>query len=109
MPDTLSQLESYDWPGNIRELENVIERSIILSQEELIQDVDLPTTEAEKESGSVLDKEISYSNRLDAFSRKVLLNALEKHNWNQSAAAKYLGLHRNTLLSKMEKLGIRKD
>lgn len=107
--EALSQLEQYGWPGNIRELENVIERSIILSQSKLIEKVDLPSSEKRIESGMIQDEKLPFSDRLDAFSRNVLLDALEKHNWNQTTTAKYLGLHRNTLLSKMEKLEIHKD
>lgn len=104
----ISQAENYDWPGNIRELENLIERSIIVSKEEFIQELDIPTLteKLKKENGSA--DESSFSINLDLFSKKMIIEALNQHNWNRSVTAKFLGLHRNTLQAKMEKLNISK-
>lgn len=107
--EALAHLGDYDWPGNIRELENMIERYVILSRSELIEEIVLPSSTSGVESGTALDERVPFSDRVNAFSRDILVAALEKHQWNRSAAAKELGLHRNTLLSKMEKLGIGKE
>ena len=102
---TLDQLAAYAWPGNIRELENVIERAIILtigSTLELEPDVLGPppaSLEAPAaESGTLADAE-----------RRQIVRTLEKTRWvidGPRGAAKVLGLHANTLRSRMRKLGI---
>ena len=105
----ISQLENYDWPGNVRELENVIERSIILSGGELIKQIDIPASAEGKKKVDVLSTDKTFSTQLEEVSHGIIVNALDMHEWNQMATAKYLGLHRNTLLSKMEKLKINRN
>jgi PAS domain S-box-containing protein len=95
------KLMQYNWPGNIRELENVIERAVILSENgRLIIGDWLP------------DHNVSANNRivtLEALERTHILNALEATNWRVSGdkgAAKLLGVKRTTLQARMKKLGI---
>ena len=105
-PEALFQLENYDWPGNVRELENVVQRSIILSKRGVIQEIDIPmSVEGEKKRRALSTKK-NFSDRTQEFSHDIIVNVLETHGWNQSATARHLGLHRNTLLSRMKKLGI---
>lgn len=102
----LSQLEKYNWRGNVRELENVVQRSIILAGSGGFKEIDIPVLDEGKDKGRGLSTKESFSAQSEEFYRDIIVNALEMHGWNQSTTAKYLRLHRNTLLSKMKKLGI---
>jgi DNA-binding NtrC family response regulator len=97
---TMGMLCRYSWPGNIRELQNFIERSVILSSGPLLR---APLTELEQ------NFETASMGTLDEAERRHILNALEETKWvvggGRGAAAR-LGLKRTTLLSKMERLGI---
>ncbi len=105
----LKQLERYDWPGNVRELENVIERSIIFCTGKKIKDIDHPAMGPgtipimDEPDGGSFDNQVNY------FSKTVIKKALDKYDWNQSRTADQLGLHRNTLQSKIKKLNITKE
>jgi DNA-binding NtrC family response regulator len=108
--DAMRILEAYDWPGNVRELENVLERALVLCGGDKIGPEHLPET--------LLHKEKSYGNvsmeipeaglSLEDLERALILEALERHGWNQSRAASFLGLTRPTLVYRMEKHGIKK-
>ncbi len=106
----LLTLERYPWPGNIRELENLIERLVVLGHDsEPISYEDLPL---EILLDSDLTTEISLlGNGLlqarDNFEKQYILKALKKAGWNQSEAARILKIHRNTLIQKMKSLQIR--
>ena len=102
---SLEALQKYNWPGNIRELENLIERSIIMSKGRslIIDNLLLPANEIS------LNDEID---TLDNMTKKYILRVLESTNWTisgEKGAAEIIGLHPNTLRSKMEKLGITKS
>ena len=97
---SLASLQRYSWPGNIRELRNVIERAMILSTGESLV-VDLP-----EEPHSV---DCSGEVSLEEFERRYILEILEKKNWKirgKYGAAEILGLNPSTLYSKMKKLDI---
>jgi formate hydrogenlyase transcriptional activator len=101
-PETMSALCFYDWPGNIRELQNRIERAVILSKNGVLFNP-LPTTESQEV------KFIPSPTTLKEVERTAILRALEDHDWvvggSEGAAAK-LGLPRTTLIYKMERFGI---
>jgi Transcriptional regulator containing GAF, AAA-type ATPase, and DNA binding domains len=100
---TMKILMNYDYPGNIRELENIIERAVILARENVLE-IEPP----ELSRGS--RKQISESRgTLKDFERQFILKVLDETNWRiggSGGAAVKLGLKRTTLISKMEKLGI---
>ena len=102
--DALSQ---YHFPGNIRELENIIERAITLCETGVIHvdDLQLPSNgdvvEFKREDDHSLD---SY---LDTVERQTILEALEKTRWNKTAAAKLLGISFRALRYRLEKLGMK--
>jgi transcriptional regulator with GAF, ATPase, and Fis domain len=101
-PETLSALSSYQWPGNIRELQNMIERAVILSNRGVLPNP-LP-------KGETRDAIISpTSTTLRDSERALILKALESVGWvigGRKGAAAKLGLKRTTLIHKMQKLGI---
>jgi formate hydrogenlyase transcriptional activator len=101
-PETLSALSSYPWPGNIRELQNMIERAVILANDGVLPNP-LPKPEAEDVMTPVTATTLRDSERV------LILKTLKSVGWviggSKGAAAK-LGLKRTTLIHKMQKLGI---
>lgn len=106
--EALDLLQKYDWPGNIRELENVIERVSVLATANTIHASDLPSEVRTSRSriaaiGLKLPEEgIS----LEDIEKEILVQSLEKHHWNQTRAARYLNISRKTLIYRMEKFGL---
>ncbi len=101
-PETLSALSSYQWPGNIRELQNLIERAVILSNDGVLPN---PLPAAGTESVTVSPA----ATTLKDSERALILNTLEAAGWvigGPKGAAAKLGLKRTTLICKMQKLGI---
>jgi DNA-binding NtrC family response regulator len=103
-------LYHYDWPGNVRELENVIERAVALAQsDETISLRELPL-EISILGGDVIEDiqkaGLSLREARSHFERQYILNILERVQWNQTEAARVLGLHRNTLAWKLQRLRI---
>jgi two-component system, NtrC family, response regulator AtoC len=108
----LPSLGAYDWPGNVRELENVIERSVALATRPVIRLDDLPLDlaihdEPARSPGGAAP--LSLKEARDRFEQVYILRALERENWNQSRAARSLGVHRNTRLARLAGWGIRRD
>jgi len=102
-------LYQYDWPGNVRELENVIERAVALAQSETISLRELPLDISILGRDMIEDIQkagLSLREARSHFEKQYILNILEKVQWNQTEAARLLGLHRNTLLWKLQRLGI---
>ena len=102
--DTMDALVRYSWPGNIRELQNFIERAVILSPQSTLG---APTSELEpfqpyKESNAPM-------NGLAEVERDHILRALEASNWVISGAAARLGMKRTSLAYRMKKLGVRRS
>ena len=101
----MTALAKYHWPGNIRELENLIERSVILSQG---PDLHVPLGELKASTAAALNGAAT----LEAAEREHILRVLRETNWvigGSSGAAARLGMKRTTLQSKIRKLGISRD
>lgn len=107
----VNALQEYDWPGNVRELENIIERLVVFDKKGEIDGVDLPSSfhEQTKNLGEVVVRLPDDGLVLEDLERDLIRAALEKHEWNQTRAARYLGLTRNTLIYRMQKYHLHSD
>jgi DNA-binding NtrC family response regulator len=104
----LRMLGSYWWPGNIRELENLVERLVAISEKSWITEDDLPFEFRMAELDCTDRKgESLFQEAMAAFERNLLVRALEKNGWNVTATARYLGLPLSTMKFKLEKLDVR--
>jgi DNA-binding NtrC family response regulator len=106
-PEVRRKLLAYDWPGNVRQLENVIERAVALSQRDEIQLQDLPDRIVNFNAGSALRDEVDLEHTLtlDQIERRQIGRALQKYRGNKTRAAKALGVDRRTLYRKLERYG----
>lgn len=105
--EALESLKNYNWKGNIRELENIIERLVILSTNSLIDKKDLPK---ELVINYELSPEFTLPEegiKLEDVEKDLIKQALEKCDYNQTQAAKLLGISRHTLLYRIEKYDIK--
>ena len=117
-PDAMEIFKNYDWPGNVREMENLIERLVALSLDSVITPATIPQHICQNNGPVVTDKindtynkdvlngRMSLEEAESEFNRDIILNALEKSDYVQSRAAKMLGITRRILKYKMDKLGI---
>ncbi len=109
------ELQQYAWPGNIRELQNVIERAVISSRSAPLR-FHLPKSDADKREEPTEQRreekdELMTDDEMRTFERQNLLSVLEQANWKISGsggAAEFLGIHPATLSSRMRAMGIKK-
>lgn len=121
--EALDALRDFTWPGNIRELENIMERTLIISSSQVIEKKDLPPgiikhgESSSSSSSSSSDTEDLHEGtfqlpgegiNLEALEKDLILQALERTEYNQTRAAKLLGISRHTLLYRMEKYHLKK-
>ena len=100
-PDAMDAIVRYDWPGNIRELENAIERAMVVGKEPAIRPEDLPFQLLEKRS-------MPACGSLAAMEKEHITAMLEQNHWNISRSAEILQIDRVTLYNKIEKYGLKK-
>lgn len=108
-PEAIKILKNYSWPGNIRELQNVIERAVVLCKDDIITPRELPDNlskevemrdQIEIKSGETLDS------AMERIEKSIILKALKKCGFSQTRTAEYLGVKRTTLRYKLEKYGL---
>jgi DNA-binding NtrC family response regulator len=97
----MTKLQSYQWPGNIRELRHALERAVIMADSNVLQPSDFLFTQENVEDGLVFD-----SMHLDNIEKTIIRKVLSKNQGNISHAAKELGLTRTSLYRRMEKHGL---
>jgi DNA-binding NtrC family response regulator len=112
--DAMELLCNYPWPGNIRELENFVERASILKRNGLIEIVDLPDhfQNASRGYSATVDMDIpedgiDFNTAVDSYENQLIMNALNKTGWNRNQAALLLKLNRTTLVEKIKKKGLK--
>ena len=105
---TMALLTKYWWPGNIRELENLIERLVAVSDKEYISEEDLPLEFhfAQLEPQGTRTASL-FEHATNTFERNFIMRALEKNGGNVAGTAEYLGIPLSTLKYKMDKLDVR--
>lgn len=123
-PDAMTSLMNHPWPGNIRELENLVERLAVLKGEGLVEIGDLPehyqismasasmsvslgTSDMSMDSLDLPESGLDFNSAVDAYENALILQALEKTGWNRNQAAALLKLNRTTLVEKIKKKGLR--
>ena len=103
--EAMTQLGKYNYPGNVRELEHIIQRTITMARSSTIRLQDLPP-EVRDFRGDNLTGDLNQ--RLAEIEQQMILDALENHDWVQTRAAESLGISERVLRYKMEKAGIKK-
>ncbi|MCE9544060.1 MAG: sigma-54 dependent transcriptional regulator [Planctomycetia bacterium] len=109
--EAMAILQRYRLPGNVRELQNIVERAVLLGRGDLVRPEDLPANmhtpgtaalAAPTGSGSLKDS-------LEAPERQIILSVLDSNNWNRNETADKLGINRTTLYKKMKRLGLEEE
>ncbi len=112
LPDALMPyFRAHRWPGNVRELENVVERLVVLARGREVTLEDLPEAlRRERPPIESLHLDLPPEGiSLETLEKELILRALQKFDWNQTQAARYLDLSRKTLIYRMEKYGLSRD
>jgi DNA-binding NtrC family response regulator len=103
---TLTILQAHAWPGNIRELENVIERGVILSRGDTLMPGDLPPELTKSAPAPVGTRTLPLKRALEIPEREIIERTLRGHDWNRQKTAQALAINRTTLFNKMRKYGL---
>ncbi len=108
-------MKEYSWPGNIRELENLMERIAVLVDDNVIEPVSLPdyflTSSdwvAAPTISSIFENSIGFNRAVDQFQKSLICHALDQTDWVKAKAAKLLQMNRTTLVEKIKKMRIEK-
>jgi two-component system NtrC family response regulator len=107
----LLRFSEYHWPGNVRELQNTVERMVVLCPGNEVTEADMPDVLTSRPangstpSGADSDGETT----IDGMERALILRTLRTVNWNQSEAARRLGISRKMLILRIERFGIERD
>lgn len=105
--EVLEKFRTYSWPGNLRELRNVVRRAVLLSQQDVIDSPCLPAEIlTESSSTSAIKAGTDLKSIKEANERDMIISTLEKVNYNKSKAARILKIDRKTLYNKIKQYGI---
>lgn len=116
-PDVMNALSAYDWPGNIRQLENTVERMVVLRREGELSCDDLPpklrdavgtapAAASSSDPAMLPDDGIDLRDAVERFENALILQALQRTGWNKNRAASILQMNRTTLVEKLKKKGL---
>jgi DNA-binding NtrC family response regulator len=107
MPDVMDAFRRYSWPGNIRELENCLERAMVLAESDVVTLREIPPELAgcpqSAAHSPVADKLATVTSEVEL---EMIKTALDRNRWNKSKAAQELGVKRTTLMYKIKKYGL---
>ena len=104
-PEAAELLLNYQWPGNVRELENIIERAVVLTRGDVIDRVDLAGLTGRATPPVPADEILPLAD----VEKRHIESCLRHYNWNMSLCAEKLGIHRNTLRSKIREYSLKQD
>jgi DNA-binding NtrC family response regulator len=104
-PEALAALQTHPWPGNVRQLENVVHRATVLCRDGVIRQEDVAPELAEGEVAGPLTTDLRAT--LNAVELQLLDRAVREHHGNLTAAGRALGIERNLLRYKLRKHGLR--
>jgi DNA-binding NtrC family response regulator len=106
--DTLNLLQGYAWPGNVGELENVVERAVVLSKGPRIEVKDLRALLGSEMVAPAAEpfQPMPLKQALEGPERRIILQTLQANHWNRQATAAVLGINRTTLYKKMKRLNL---
>ena len=102
----LQALLNYHYPGNVRELENILERASTLCEGDMIEPEDLKLPQAVEINRGIEEKKAALDDYLGDVEKQTILETLEKTRWNRTAAARLLGISLRALRYRLEKLGL---
>jgi two-component system, NtrC family, response regulator PilR len=105
-PSAIKKLMRYPFPGNIRELENILERTLTLCEGDTLEPEDLQLPEQPLSAPNQTTAKQPLEDMMEEVERQAILKALEETRWNRTAAAKKLGMSLRSLRYRLEKLGI---
>ena len=108
-PDALAKLAAFHWPGNVRELENIIERACALATGPVLEAADIHLDSARPQAHGAAQPVLPEGKTLDQWEDEIIREAYRRANGNKSQAARLLGLSRNALRYRLEKIGIPDD
>lgn len=103
MPDAMEAIENYEWPGNVRQMENVIKRAVIMAEGMQIAAADLALNAVHKESGPINLRQVR-----EEAEKKAIIRALGRSNGNIAQTADMLGVSRPTLYDMLERYDLKK-
>lgn len=115
--DAIAALQAYEWPGNVRQLENVVERAVLLARGNVLTVEDLPPELTGRASQQFVGQAtapvgigdvngLTLREALEGPERQIILQALRANQWNRAATADALDINRTTLYKKMKRLGL---
>lgn len=111
--ELMEQFMHYDFPGNVRQLKNIVERLVVLSDKEVIGIDDAPTVFISDKGSNPIDTSCKYRHTLksarDLFERDYFLNVLSENNWNIIKSAAVLDIEKTYLYKKIKSLGLDKN
>ncbi len=102
-PDAVARLQTYGWPGNIRELRNAIERAMLLGEGKILTTADFSVVTDGRERLTEGIELPANGIDLDQLERSLVVQALDRSGWNQTRAAALLGLNRDQIRYRIEK------
>ena len=113
--DAMNVLNRYHWPGNIRELENLLERLFVMVDGDVIETSDLPAHiidykhEYSENHPLVLENNFDFNQAVEDFQKHMIMQALQQTNWVKSKAAHLLKMNRTTLVEKIKKMNLKTE
>jgi DNA-binding NtrC family response regulator len=109
--DVFRYFQTYSWPGNVRELKHMVERLVVIAEDDAITINDLPEnlTAATGHAANILIQLPDDGIDLEEVEREILRQALDRHEWNQTRAAQYLNITRSALIYRMQKFGLQRN